>query len=84
MISAVTRKTHRSDRSRWIATTIRGAVVATLAAAIGLSLGTAAFADRDGRWVSTWGDPAVATELGPPTYVRRPIVHYHPAECGSL
>jgi lysophospholipase L1-like esterase len=65
MISVVMRKTHRSDRSRWIATTIRGAVVATLAAAIGLSLGTAAFADRDGRWVSTWGDPAVATVPAP-------------------
>jgi hypothetical protein len=43
MISVVTRKTNRSDRSRWIATTIKGAAVATLAAAIGLSLGTVAF-----------------------------------------
>jgi hypothetical protein len=31
MTSIVTRKTHRSDRSRWIATTIRGAAVATRA-----------------------------------------------------
>jgi hypothetical protein len=73
MISVVTRKTHRSDRSRWIATTIRGAAVATLAAAIGLSLGTVAFADRDGLWVSTWGDPAVATVQAPSNQTVREI-----------
>jgi lysophospholipase L1-like esterase len=36
-------------------------------------LGTVAYADRDGRWVSTWGDPAVATVQAPSNQTVREI-----------
>ena len=56
-----------------VATTIRGAAIAALAAALGLSLGTVALANRDGRWVSTWADPAVSTVQAPSNQTVREI-----------
>lgn len=56
-----------------VATTIRGAAIATLVAALGLSLGTVALADRDGRWVSAWADPAVSTVQAPSNQTVREI-----------
>lgn len=56
-----------------VATTIRGAAIATLVAALGLSPGTAALANRDGRWVSSWADPAVSTVQAPSNQTVREI-----------
>jgi lysophospholipase L1-like esterase len=55
------------------ATTIRGAAIATLVAALGPSPGTAALANRDGRWVSSWADPAVSTVQAPSNQTVREI-----------
>jgi hypothetical protein len=73
MISVLTRNSHRGNKSPWIATTVRGAATAMLSGLLGLSLQTVAFADRDGRWVSTWGDPAVATVQAPSNQTVREI-----------
>ena len=69
MIPIHKRKLHRSGPS----VRIRSAVAGTFAAALGLLSATAALADRDGRWVSTWGQPAVTTAQAPSNQTIREI-----------
>jgi lysophospholipase L1-like esterase len=69
MIPINKRKLHRSGPS----VRIGAAVAGTFATALGLLSATAALADRDGRWVSTWGQPAVTTAQAPSNQTIREI-----------
>jgi lysophospholipase L1-like esterase len=69
MIPIHKRKLHRSGPL----VRIRSAVAGTFATALGLLSATAALADRDGWWVSTWGQPAVTTAQAPSNQTIREI-----------
>jgi lysophospholipase L1-like esterase len=51
----------------------RAGMVGTLATTLGLLSATSAFADQGGRWVSTWGQPAVTTAQAPSDQTIREI-----------
>jgi lysophospholipase L1-like esterase len=73
MFLVAARKIHRNNRSTRFTNTVRGAAAVALAGSLALFSATLARADRDGRWVSTWGQPAVSTTQAPSNQTVREI-----------